>query len=316
METELVKEGMMRLRNRWVWAIIFALVVSVGGCAARERVGVASQDNNSGRVTFVKDEASGPPASPEASVSAHRRADMEGAYAAESQKGTTLATLAESRVDRYLIQNATLSLEVKDARQASSALVTAVRAAGGYVADTQEAVDALGQRSVTVQARVPAGRFERSMQRIEALGTVLERQVGAEDVTEEFVDSQAKLRNLKRTELRLLEHLTRTGKLADTLLVERELNRVRGEIEQLEGRLRFLQHRVTYSTLTVSFSETPRARPVVPSHGYSSAETASGAIRALVAFARVFWSGAIWAAIWAVVWVPVMLGGWLAYRRR
>jgi Domain of unknown function (DUF4349) len=317
METEHGEEDTMRSTRRWVWAVIIGIVVSVGGCAAqRERARVASQEQYNGRVSLESETANGPPAFRAAFAPARRANAGGGDRAAAAQDDATLATLAESRPDRYLIKNATLSLEVQDARQASTALVAAVQTAGGYVADTHEAVDALGQRSVTVQARVPFGRFDRSMQQIEALGKVLERQVSAEDVTEEFVDSQAKLRNLKRTESRLLEHLGRTGKLADTLLVEKELNRVRGEIEQLEGRLRFLQHRVTFSTLTVAFSESPSARAVVPPHGYSSAETASGAIRALVTFARVFWSGAIWAVIWAIVWIPMVLGGWMAYRRR
>jgi hypothetical protein len=317
MKTEHCEEGKMKSSRWWVWIVIGAALI-VGGCAARrERAEVASQGQYRGMVSSVPGKVGGPPASPGAVAAPEARATgSSDAPATDDRKSATLGAPAESRPDRYLIKNATLSLEVRDARQASQALVAAVQAAGGYVADTHEAVDGLGQRSVTIQARVPLGRFDHSMQQIEALGKVLEKQVSAEDVTEEFVDSQAKLRNLKRTESRLLEHLGRTGKLADTLLVEKELNRVRGEIEQLEGRLRFLQHRVTFSTIAITFNEAPRPRSTMPAETYSTGQEASHAIRSLVAFARVIWTGGIWASVWAVVWVPIILGGWLAYRRR
>jgi Domain of unknown function (DUF4349) len=228
----------------------------------------------------------------------------------------TLEALAESERDRYLIKDATLTLEARDVRKASAALVAAVRDARGYVSDTHEQVDGLGRRSITIEARVPFGRFDRSLQQVEALGKVLEKQITAEDVTEEFVDSQAKLRNLKQTELRLLAHLGRTGRLADTLLVEKELTRVRSEIDQLEGRLRYLAHRVAFSTLTVTLSEAPRAEPIVPPESYSTGQQVSEAVRSLVAFGQFLWTGAIWLGIWSVVWAPVALAGWLAFRRR
>ena len=76
------------------------------------------------------------------------------------------------------------------------------------------------------------------MQQVEGLGKILDKQVNTEDVTEEFVDSSARVRNLKSAELRLLDHLTKTGKLSDTLLIEKELTRVRQEVEQIEGRLK------------------------------------------------------------------------------
>jgi hypothetical protein len=224
--------------------------------------------------------------------------------------------MTESEPDRYLIKNATLTVEARDVRRASGELLAGVQAAGGYVAGSSEAVDGLGRRSVQITVRVPFGRLDSALQRVEALGRVVQKEITAEDVTEEFVDSQAKLRNLKRTESRLLEHLGRTGKLADTLLVERELNRVRGEIEQLEGRLRFLKHRVAYSTLAVTFSEAPRPEALVPPETYSSAQVASDAARTLVAFGRSVWTVVIWLVVWGAVWAPFAAGCWFLLRRR
>jgi uncharacterized protein DUF4349 len=235
---------------------------------------------------------------------------------ADSAKVLTLTALEENRPDRYLIRNATLTIETKDARRASIQLASAARAAGGYVSDNHETVDALGARSVAIVVRVPFVRFDRALLQVEALGKVLEKQVSAEDVTEEFVDSQAKLRNLEQTEQRLLAHLNRTGRLADTLLVEKELSRVRGEIEQLQGRLRYLAHRVTFSTLTVTLTEAPRPQTMASPESFSTTKEIADAVRSLVAFGRVLWTAAIWVGVWTAVWAPLAFGAWFYYRRR
>lgn len=252
----------------------------------------------------------------DANIPASPPVDLTPAPAASpAANPSPLTALQESRPDRYLIRNATLTVEVKDARHAARALIAAVGAARGYVAESHESVDALGQRSVVIKVRVPWGRFDGSLGQIEALGKVLDKQVTAEDVTEEFVDSQARLRNLQQAEERLRAHLNQTARLADILLVENALTQTRGQIEQLEGRLRYLAHRIAYSTLEVTLSEAPRPQAVVPPESYSGGKVASDAMRALLGFGQVLWSAAIWLAIWAVVWVPLALVGWVAWRR-
>jgi hypothetical protein len=265
---------------------------------------------------IVARRASPPASQPSARLGGPPGGAISGLDLTPAAKPKTVTSLQESRPDRYLIRNATLSVEVRDARQASRTLIAAVEAARGYVAESHESVDALGQRSVVITVRVPAGRFDGSLGQIEALGKVMDKQVTAEDVTEEFVDSQARLRNLQASEERLLAHLRQTGRLPDILLVENALTRVRGEIEQLEGRLRYLAHRIAYSTLAVTLSEAARPQPVVPPESYSSGKVAADAMRSLVAFGQAVWSLAIWITVWAVVWLPLALFAWLAYRRR
>jgi hypothetical protein len=239
-----------------------------------------------------------------------------GGAAAPEAASATLVSLEESRPDRYLIRNATLRLDAPRVKEAASTLVTEIKTLGGYVSKSVESADGPDRTAVTLEVRVPHTRFDQTVQRIETLGTVLEKRIDAEDVTEEFVDSQASLRNLKRTEARLLEHLQGTARLSDTLLVEQELSRIRGEIEQLEGRLRFLRHRIAFSTITVLLAGQAGPGPVTPLESYSTGKQAADATRSLVAFGRVVWTAAIWLAVWAVVWAPVGLAAWLLYRRR
>lgn len=219
----------------------------------------------------------------------------------------TLASLKDAEPDRYLIKNATMSLETPDVRKVADQIIAFARSSHGYVSDSHETVDALGTRAITIQARVLASQFDASMQQVEGLGKILDKQVNTEDVTEEFVDSSARLRNLKSAELRLLDHLTRTGKLSDTLLIEKELTRVRQEVEQIEGRLKFLAHRVAYSTFNITVHETPKPQTIIPPQTFSSGKVASDAARSVVEFGQSLLSITIWLGVWGIFWLPVAL---------
>ena len=137
---------------------------------------------------------------------------------------------------------------------------------GGFVANTtvQGGRDQL--RSASLEVKVPAERFDEALNALAPIGKVESVNVNAEDVGEEYVDISARVENAHRLESRLIALLaTRTGKLQDVLSVERELARVREEIERYEGRLRFLKTRAAMSTLTIAVHE--RAPIIVPVAG-------------------------------------------------
>jgi hypothetical protein len=139
-----------------------------------------------------------------------------------------------------------------------------VQRAGGFVADASVQSGRSQVRSATLELKVPASRFDELTEGLRPLGRLQFVNVGAEDVSEEFVDLTARVTNARRLEDRLVELLrTRTGKLQDVLSVERELARVREEIERMEGRVRFLKASAQLSTLSVSLYE---PAPLVASH--------------------------------------------------
>lgn len=290
--------------------IALAVIALMAGCEAREAARMAHTSS-----PMLQDEAKtasgGAPA-------ANAPAAPGGVFAnKETGKTPKLTTVADSAPDRYLIKNATVTVEAGDVKQATAKLIADAKALKGYVSDMHETVDSLGSRSVTVQVRIPAQEFDNFLQQFDGRGKVLEKQVTTQDVTEEFVDSQSRLRNLKATEARLLDHLHRSGKLSDTLLVETELTRVREEIEQLEGRLRFLAHRVDYSTLSVTLKEAAHVQALTPPESYSSGQVASEAMRSLVGFGQAVWTLVIWVALWSVVWLPPLLVAYyIVWRKR
>jgi hypothetical protein len=109
------------------------------------------------------------------------------------------------------------------------------------------------EMTVNLILRVPASQFNSVMEQVRAVGArIIQEKVTGQDVTEEFMDLEARIKNQKALELQFLEIMKRAGKVEDALNVQRELADVRTEIEKLEGRRRFLENQSSLSTINVT----------------------------------------------------------------
>lgn len=165
---------------------------------------------------------------------------------AKQSGGTTPAALR----NRKMIYRATLAVEVRQLHGALTQARQLAEQAGGFVAQLDEQ-GGKQARSATLVIKVPAARFETVLEQLGKLGEVLDRDLETEDVSEQWVDLDARLRNKQREEERMLALLGRAERMQDLLLIERELSRVRGEIEQLTGQLRHLNDQIALSKITV-----------------------------------------------------------------
>jgi hypothetical protein len=143
-----------------------------------------------------------------------------------------------------LIYTAQVAMAVFEVNASLGRVEAIGRELGGFLAKRDDA-------SITI--RVPAAAFEEAIKRIEAVGDMLHRNVTAEDVTEEFRDLEVRLKSARAVQARLTELLAKAAKVEDSLAIERELDRVSGEIERIEGRMKFLRDRAAFSTITVRF---------------------------------------------------------------
>jgi hypothetical protein len=197
----------------------------------------------------------------EAPASAVEAKDAATTNEAELQQSASVPPLWSDASDpsgRLIIRTGQAGIEVDSLEPALDLLRMTATRIGGFVGNANIQTGRNQVRQATVEIKVPAGRFDDLTDRLRPLGRVEFRNVGAEDVSEEFVDLTARTANARRLEERLLELLaTRTGKLQDVLSVERELARVREEIERMEGRLRYLKARAQLSTLSVALHEPP-----------------------------------------------------------
>lgn len=175
---------------------------------------------------------------------------FEGSSAQASASQGTAATPA------MIIRSGTAAVRVDSLEPAMAALRAMTARLGGFVGSAAQYAGERQARSAMLELKLPAERFEEAIAGLEPLGRVESIHTSAQDVGEEFVDMSARMANAERLEARLVELLARrTGRLEDVLAVERELARVREEIERYEGRLRYLRSRVALSTLTVTISE-------------------------------------------------------------
>lgn len=160
-----------------------------------------------------------------------------------------------SRIVVYTAAFRIVASEVDPALQQAKSVADS---AGGYV---QEIV------GDTITIRVPAARFDEAVKKIEALGNIVSREVKSLDVTEDYVDLEARLKSAERTRDRLLALLEKAGDVKAMLEVEREIGRVNEEIEKITGKLNVLKSRVAFSAITICFERVaPRVAAAAGAH--------------------------------------------------
>lgn len=210
------------------------------------------------------------------------------------------------RPGQMLIRNGFASVRVDSLELAMAAVRDLATRLGGSIGNVSMSSGEFEVRSATLELRVPSERFDEAMGGLSPLGRVEHSSTSVQDVGEEFVDLNARMATSRRLEQRLIDLLAnRTGRLEDVLAVERELARVRQEIERTEGRLRYLGARVAMSTINVTVSE--RA-PVASQPGRNVlVEAFVGAWRNFVGFVA-------WFIESLGVIVPVVLVAWLVLR--
>ena len=185
----------------------------------------------------------------------------EPAFAASASANPTVAIAADGR---QVISQGSMSVEVPDVPAAAARVRVIAEGVGGFVEQlSSNGVGEFQQSTITV--RVPQAEFFSVFEQIKALGEVQNENAGSEDVTERFIDLEARLKSAQREELSLLSLLERAETVAEILTIERELNRVRSDLERLQGQLNFLERRVDLSAITVFLSPPQRDNGQAPS---------------------------------------------------
>ena len=214
-------------------------------------------------------ESGEPQADPAGSSSAQAGAASNTAGGASSagSASTSVGALvqAASAAPRKIIYTAQVDLVVENLTSAQEKLLRLVKASGGYISDTTISGESGSQRSGTWKARVPVERYDAFMAGAARLGELQSVRSESQDVTAEYYDVAARIANKQVEEKRLRRHLeSSTGKLSEILQVERELSRVRGEIEQAQGRIRVLANLSALTTVTLSMQEIKDYVPPAP----------------------------------------------------
>jgi hypothetical protein len=155
--------------------------------------------------------------------------------------------------DRMLIKTGNLSMQVDDVKQSRKQIGDIANKFKAYISD--ERLDDFGDRLNThLVIRVPSSHYDSMVESIERVGEKTDnKSVTVQDVTEEYIDVEARLKTKKELEARYREILKQAHTVTDILSVESNLNTVRAEIESMEGRLKYLMSQVSFSTLNLNF---------------------------------------------------------------
>jgi len=195
-------------------------------------------------------------------------APPKGGGEAPTSPAATAADGAKSslpKTSRKVIRSAELSIEVKSPAAAESKVSSLVEGFGGYVASSEREVvadeGARAEARVTLSLRVPAERLEQTLREIKKLGGGAETEkIGSEDVTDEYIDVDARIKNQRHLEEQLVSILAQANNVDSALKVHQELTNVRTEIDRLEGRKRFLDSETSLAKIAVTLSP---LRPMV-----------------------------------------------------
>ncbi|MGQ9684214.1 MAG: DUF4349 domain-containing protein [Anaerolineae bacterium] len=256
--------------------LLLLLSLLLAACAAAPAMGKAAEESV-GRAAV-------PPAQPAA----------EPAADAAGYGGEGAPALAGS--ERKVILTANLQLVVQNTEETVATIKSMVNGQGGFIAGANVWREGnLLRAQMTV--RIPADKMEPFLAEVRKLAVRVEREdTSGQDVTEEYVDLAARLRNLEaaETELRTLlaEVRESSGKAEDIMAVYRELENVRGQIEQIKGRMQYIDRSVDLATVTLNLSE--RAPEPIGQPGWQPLQTVRRALNALVEIAKFLVEASIW----------------------
>ena len=249
----------------------------------------------------------------------------ESAPAMASEDSSAEQQEADGAVEmRQIIANANISLVVKETETAMAGVEQIASDLGGYLSDVELSkgrYDQTEELRGSMTLRVPSDNLEEALERLQALATdVHYLNIDRQDVTDQYSDLDARLRNLRATETELLALLTEVrerpnAKVEDILAVHRNLTQIREEIETLQGRKNLLDNQIGFSTVRVELIPDSINRPIVE-EPWSANGPVRNALRALVATLQGLLTALIWAFLYLtplllVVLIPLAILIWL-----
>ena len=282
--------------------LIVLSALAIAGCASRAKLAPSPM-----------------PAAMEIAAEADR-----GAQEPAAAKSSAVAGLPQ---ERMIVRTVDMELIVHDTAASLESVRALVAEVDGYVASSHSWHEE-GVLAARLTIRVPAGDLETVLEKLRALGQVESESQSSEEVTDEYVDLQARPKNLELAEQELQELLkTRqeTGKTEDILEVYRELTNIRGQIEQIKGRMQYLENMTALATINLTLTPDALAQPVVIG-GWQPQGTVRDAVRTLIKTVQFLVDASIWIVIYIIptlillaapfVVLALIIRAWRRRRRR
>ncbi|MEU1040495.1 DUF4349 domain-containing protein [Streptomyces sp. NPDC005551] len=225
--------------------VLLAAALALTGCGGADDSGGSSSDGDS--KAFA----------PGAQEGGKGARDAGGGAADRSSGGTSTGTAAPRPADSHIIRTASLTVRVKDVPDALADARTTAEDAGGFVGNETTTRDGGGRERTRVILRVPAERYEEVLDELEGAGKLLARTARAQDVTEQVVDVESRVKSQRASVTRIRELMDEATKLSDVVALEGELSSRQADLESLLAQQASLKDRTSLATITLSLSERP-----------------------------------------------------------
>lgn len=246
--------------------VFVVMAAGCGGTSGSDSAGMADEDSAAPASAQEGGDSpdspvAGDAAEPSAAVALGGSADQSADDSAQEQK---LGSLEDAAADDKIIRQGTVTVEVGDGGfdRALVAVSDAAQALGGAVVSMTTDQDDDGAPSGSITVRVPSQEYDALVTDVGGVGKVRGRKISSKDVTTEYVDLRSRLRHAEAQERFYLGLLNQAADVEDAIAVQQQLGNIQTEIERMRGRLRFLDSRTVFSTLTVALFE-PGASPNV-----------------------------------------------------
>ena len=212
-----------------------------------------------------------------------------------------------------IVYNGNLEVKVSKLKEAADKALKLIEQYQGYMSNMQEYNYETSQ-SVSITARVPAVKVIQFAEEVKKLGEVISSRLTGDEVTEEYFDLKARLEALRISEARLKEMLSRSGKLSDLLEIERELSNKQSQMNQVTGRMKYLEDRSAMATIDISLvTEAPPPPPSIQ-FSWDIGETFATAWTRLKYSLRGLLQMLIWIVVYIPIWGVIAIILWLLWR--
>ena len=213
--------------------------------------------------------------------------------------------------ERMIVRNGDISLVVDDVLETRDKITQMAERLGGWVVNS----NIYGEEEETrgwISIRVPSDKFDQTLAELRGLAVrVTSESTSTEDITEQYVDLESRLRNAEATESQYLALLNQATEVDDILSIYQSLSQIRYEVEQIKGRMQYLERTSAMSLISVNLE--PALGPLV-SPGWSASEALNSAVRGLTTFGQGLGTAFIWIGIFSPIWGTVL--GVTLWRRR
>ncbi len=241
--------------------------------------------------------------------------------ASDAEQSYDAGSGAVQAQQQMVIRTGRMSLRVDDYEEARTSVTAMARDRGGYVSDSSQQTHRRNNETWAtgrIVIRVPSDQFSDAFEEAKEYGTVESSSTNSEDVTDQLVDIEARLSNLRAERDRLRTLYEEANETEDVLRVSRELSDVQEEIERLEAQQRQLERQVEYSTITIELNEDPPGGPPGPDEWWNTGVLAAflSSVSGVITVIRALVVGAAYVAPYALVFGTPVIGGMYLLLRR